>query len=53
MENLHSELTSLRQRQGHMEETMITKQKNLDRVVTKLQTHKQRNAELDEKVVCG
>ena len=53
MQNLHSELTSLRQKQGHMDETMTTKQKNLDRVAAKLQAHKQRNAELEEKVGCN
>ena len=45
MKDLNSELTSLQQKQGHMEETMITKQKNLDRVGSKLQIHRQRNAE--------
>ena len=50
MQNLNLELMSLSQKHGQMEETMIAKQKNLDRVVAKLQTHKERNAELDKKV---
>ena len=50
IQNLNLELTTLREKQGHTEETMLKKQRHMDKVVAEQQTYKQRSAELTEKV---